>query len=239
VVSGGEPTLDRNLAGHVRLARASGFERVGIETNAVACARGDLARGLREAGLDEALVSLHSAEASVSDALTRAPGTHARTLLGIGALMDAGVRVSVNAVMTSASIGTLAELPAALRATLGPRRRLSALVVSDPVEPYDVGAHASLLPHPCRVREVLPLLIDAAERAGIGALSLGGPCGPPLCAHGADPRVTDLAPKPAVGFRVHPPACSRCAVRDACFGVRETALRLFGEACTAPIEGAR
>ena len=88
-ISGGEPTLDPALDAHVRHAKALGVREVVIETNAILCARPGRAAALVEAGLDGAFVSLHSPDPLVSDRITSAPGTHARTVRGIEALRDA------------------------------------------------------------------------------------------------------------------------------------------------------
>ena len=237
ILSGGEPTLDPELCRYVEHARAIGFTHVTLETNAIQMAKPGYAAKLREAGVTSAFVSLHSGDAGVSDAITRAPGTHARTVKGTQALLDAGVQVVLNAVMTAEGIDHLGALPDFIHATFGDHPLLESLMISYPTIPFEAALTKSVVPEPARLRAALAKAIDRAFALGIRARGLDGPCGPALCAFGADPRVTALRPVPGpVDFRVHLPPCERCAVKPACFGVRREDAELFGDACVAPID---
>ena len=92
------------------------------------------------------------------------------------------------------------------------------------------------MPDPVRLRAVLRRTIERAFALGIAVRGLDGPCGPPLCAFGADPRIASLKPVPEqLDGRVHIAACDRCAVRDACFGIRIADYEIYGAACAAPL----
>lgn len=237
IVSGGEPTLDPKLEQYLRHARASGITAITLETNAIQCARGGLAARLRDAGLTTAFVSLHSPDAAVSDAITRAPGTHARTVQGVHALLDAGVAVKLNAVMTQEGLGHLAGLPDFIHREFGRHGGLlRKLMLSYPTDPYDQSLIPAIVPEPAALRRALGETLERAFAVGLVPEGLDGPCGPPLCAFGADPRVTSLAPIPEeLPFRQYLPACAGCAVRAACFGCRTADVALYGDACAAPL----
>ena len=233
IVSGGEPSLDPRLEDYVRHARALGFTQVTLETNAVQCAKPGYAERLRDAGVTTAFVSLHSPDPAVSDAITRAPGTHVRTIRGVRALLAAGVPVKLNAVMTAEGLATLGELPDYIAAEFGAYRdHLRGLMLSYPSQPFDPALGPGIVPEPVALRAALrrALALDLHPHG------LDGPCGPPLCAFGADPRVADLRPVPGpVDFRHQPAPCADCAVRTACFGVRTADVQLYGDACVAPL----
>ncbi len=237
IVSGGEPTLDPALERYVRHARSIGYAEVTLETNAVQLAKPGLAARLRDAGVTAAFVSLHSARAEVSDAITRAPGTHARTVRGLKNLFDAGLTVKLNAVMTGEGLRCLSELPDFIDREFGAwRGQLLGLMLSLPTQPWDAALVAQVAPEPATLRRELRRTIDRAIALGLNPHGLDGPCGPPLCAFGADPRVASLAPVPEpVDFRAHLAPCAGCAVRDACFGVRTSDAALYGEACVEPL----
>jgi hypothetical protein len=241
IVSGGEPTLDPKLEQYLRHARAHGVTSITLETNAILCARNDLAARLRDAGLTVAFVSLHSADAAVSDAITRAPGTHARTVKGIHALLDAGVAVKLNAVMTQEGLDHLAALPDFIHGEFGRHGNLlRKLMLSYPTDPYDQSLIPAIVPEPAALRRALRETLDRAFAVGLVPEGLDGPCGPPLCAFGADPRVTTLRPIPeALAFRQYLPGCEECAVRAACFGCRTADVALYGDACAEPMRAAR
>lgn len=237
ILSGGEPTLDPRLTDYIRHARALGFTQVTLETNAIQCAKPGLAERLRDAGVTTAFVSLHSADAETSDAITRAPGTHARTVKGAHALLTAGLPVKFNAVMTQEGIAHLDALPDFLHREFSAYGdRVLGLMLSYPTEPYDASLAPSIVPEPVTLRRVLRATLDRAFALGLNPHGLDGPCGPPLCAFGADPRVTSLQPVPEpVDFRRHLPRCEGCAVRAACFGVRIADVAVYGDACAEPL----
>ncbi len=232
-ISGGEPTLDRDLPSYVRLAKSLGLREVVLETNAVLLARGDRAAALVADGLDAAFVSLHSPDPAVSDRITAAPGTHARTVAGIDALLAAGAKVVLNAVMTDEALETLAALPAFVRARFGP----VSLVLSYPTRPFDEARYDALVPEPERLRDALRATIAAAAAHGVRLEGLDGPCGPPLCAFDAAPTVADRGRRVTpLHFRGHVEACAGCAVRDACFGVRPETVARFGARAVRPLQ---
>jgi MoaA/NifB/PqqE/SkfB family radical SAM enzyme len=236
IFSGGEPTIDPSLFRYLQHAQKLGFAHVTLETNAVMMAKPGFALRLREAGVNHAFVSLHAADAELSDAITRAPGTHASTVRGISALLDAGVNVALNAVMTAQSVGALEKLPGFVRETFGAHRSLKGLMISYPTEPYERGLETAAAPRPELLRAALRATLEAAHQARLDIHGLEGPCGPPLCAHGADRRFVPVTPVPeTVPFRVYLEACDRCTVRASCFGVRRTDYQRYGERCAEPI----
>lgn len=228
IVSGGEPMLDKHLTDYIRLARSKGMAVV-LETNAMLAARAGYAQTLVDAGLESAFVSLHSGDAEVSDKITRAPGTHALTVKGIHALLDAGVGVTLNAVMTAEGLDALAGLPDFIHSEFGAHPRLRAVMISYPTLPFDPSLLPTIVPDPVRLRAALRVVIDRAIALGVPLEGLGGPCGAPLCLFDADPRVCSREPIAApVPFRHYAPPCERCAVRGSCFGIRAADQSLFG-----------
>lgn len=236
IISGGEPTLDARLADYIGYARDLGFEAVTLETNAIQFSKAPLATRLREAGLHDCFVSLHSGDAATSDAITRAPGTFARTIAGIHALLDAEVPVRLNCVMTGEGIEHLEGLPDFIASTFGAHPYLRGLMLSQPTDPFDPALLPAIAPQPRRLREVLAKVIDRAFALGVPVSGLDGPCGPPLCAFAADRRITALRPiSESLDGRTYLPACASCGVRHACFGVRIADAKLYGDECVQPL----
>jgi MoaA/NifB/PqqE/SkfB family radical SAM enzyme len=235
IISGGEPTLDRQLESYIRHARSLGFGAVTLETNAIQFSKGGLADRLRDAGLSDCFVSLHSGDATTSDAITRAPGTFVRTVAGIKALLAARIPVHLNCVMTREGIDHLAGVPDFVHAEFGRDPHLQSLMLSQPSDPFDKALLPTIVPDPARIRALLPGVIDRAFALGITVRGLDGPCGPPLCAFGADRRITGLTPVlEQLAGRTYLPPCQECAVRNACFGVRAADAEIFGDACVRP-----
>jgi hypothetical protein len=234
-ISGGEPTLDNKLETYIRHAREIGFLAVTLETNAIQFSKPGLAERVRDAGLTDCFVSLHSGDAATSDAITRAPGTFKRTVAGVHALLDARLPVRLNCVMTREGIEHLEGLPDFVHAEFGPHPYLQGLMLSQPTDPYDRSLLPTIIPEPERLRAVLRVVIDHAFALGVRVTGLDGPCGPPLCAFGADRRITDLTPvREALQGRTYLSACAQCAVRSACFGARVADVEMYGDACVQP-----
>jgi pyruvate-formate lyase-activating enzyme len=229
VLSGGEPTLSPDLLSHVRLARALSREHVTLQTNAIRCADRALARALREAGLDEATVSLHGATAATSDAITEAPGTFDKTLLGIDALRDAGVLVTLNFVICGRNAH---ELPAYVELVAsrwpGVPVNVSFVAASTDVVPRD----AETIPRYSDVAPHLEAAMSRAEALGVKVHGFEAMCGMPLCLAPIDPR-RHLGDTPIPegfdgGEFVRAEACEGCAVRAVCWGVRKGYAALHG-----------
>lgn len=236
VLSGGEPTLNPRLVDYIALARASGAREVELQTNAVRLGEPGLAERLRGAGLDRAFVSLHGATAATGDAVTRAPGTFERTLIGVDALTAAGLEVRLNFVICQRNYH---ELPAAID-LIHRRWPAASLCVSF------VGPSTDLVPHTRdlipRYSDITPHLTEALRRARAHRLQVTGfdsMCGIPLCLVPQDlGQFVDLAEIPP-GFDrgefIKADACRACAIEPRCFGVRRRYVDLHGDGELRPV----
>ena len=89
-------TLNANLVEYLRLAKSNSAQPVNLQSNAVRRADPALARAIAETGLAEVFISLHGSTSEISDAITEAPGTFDKTLVGIDNIYREGVRVLLN-----------------------------------------------------------------------------------------------------------------------------------------------
>lgn len=105
-INGWEPTSLKDLPGTVRALKRR-YSVVSLFTNARRLDAG-LARRLKAAGLDEAIVSLHGPDAAVHDALTRSPGSFAEAVAGLRAL-SGRIKFGVSLVLTKSNLARLAE----------------------------------------------------------------------------------------------------------------------------------
>ena len=236
MLSGGEPTVYPELLDLVRQARAAGL-RPWLQTNAIRMAKPGFADALVDAGVEGLSVSYHAADAALSDLLTRAPGTHARTEAGVRASLRAGMRLALNCVVGRRNVSQLpatAERIVAEFLPLAPR----ALVVSfsNPSE-----AHEPADGDPVALDEVAGPLSAAVRTliaAGVHVQAVGS-CGFPPCVLRDVPEMVvplslgRLAPEHFASRR-KPDVCATCALRDACVGPRERDLRLFGSRGLVP-----
>lgn len=238
VLSGGEPTLNARILDYVRLAASVSKLPVSLQTNAVRLDDAALARALADAGVGEAFVSLHGATAEVSDAITEAPGTFARTVVGIDNLSATSARVTLNFVICEKNRHALVDFVRFVAARW-PRAlvNVSFVAASTDVVPRD----RALVP---RYSDVLPALADAvteASRLGVKLCGFESMCGLPLCLVPASLDAIALAEIPP-GFDrgefLKVDACRGCRYEATCFGVRRGYAELHGtrELRTVPRE---
>lgn len=108
-LTGAEPLIDWYLPDLVRLARSLGVAEVVLETNATLLADGGPVRAaaLAAAGVTRAVVALNAIDPAISDAITRDPGGHARTVAGVRALLAAGIPVEITVALLPENRGAL------------------------------------------------------------------------------------------------------------------------------------
>ncbi|MFO0675455.1 MAG: radical SAM protein [Polyangiaceae bacterium] len=182
-VSGGEATLRPDLVPVLRHARSRGFA-IRLFTNGYTMTE-PLARELATIGLLAVEVSVYSDEPSAHDRVTRVPGSHARTLQGVRALVDAGLRVHLKVPATSIvpdAASRVRRLADRLNATIADPR-LHVIVVSSveitPAETGDLAPH-ELAPDPhelARLGELGPARLPEDRDAARAATRREAPCG--------------------------------------------------------------
>lgn len=228
-ITGGEPTIYRDLPGLVAAASARGL-LVHLQTNAIRLGNRAYLGELVDAGLKSLFVSLHSADPETSDRLTGAPGTHARTVAGIVTGLEVGLRVKINAVVERA---TLPGLPAHAALVVERFVGVDRVAYSHPNNYFDRDAwRRALVPHD-EVREPLVQASRILLDAGI-AVDVLGTCGFPSCLVADIPEL--LQPVRPGDFdrldttgRLYGEACEDCSLRPDCLGLRREYMDIHGE----------
>ncbi len=220
VLGGAEPTLEWYLTDLVALARGLRFERIVLETNAVALAEPGRAEALARAGLTAARVALNTFDPARADAIGGVPGALACTLAGVRALLDAGVAVELATALLPENRGELARIVAEASARLPPSRARVERVVARPIL---AGPSGPLLSVPDAARE----LLEGARAASAGGLALevapGGELPPCVFADvGEAASVLRLGEGLVATSREHArvPLCEGCGAREVCPGPR-------------------
>jgi len=110
VLTGGEPTIHRDIVRLVATARALGFAPIQVQTNGRMLAYARSIEALLRAGVTEFSPSLHGSTAEVHDGLTRSAGSWAQSLQGIKNVVAARAPLVTNSVITRANLGDLPAL---------------------------------------------------------------------------------------------------------------------------------
>lgn len=225
-ISGGEPTLLRKrLLATCARAVAGGIRFIELQTNATLI-DATYAQQLAAAGVTSAFVSLLSHVAEHHDALAGLPGAFPKCLAGIDAMVDAGIRVTLNPVTAYRTQGLVADYVDFVAARLPAVRFISMSAVQPHGRARD---DVDLLPD----YAVLRTSIQAArERAAAHGIELINPyCGLPVCVGWADDLTCSVEAFEAtqggwrdtpgldnVGNKSHGAPCRRCALRTRCGG---------------------
>ena len=110
---GGEPTLNPELIGLIRHARALGYERVNVTTNGRRCSYDDYAEALVRSGLTTLLFSVHGPDAKSHAQHVGVAEAFEQTVEGIRrcvAHRPDGVELGMNVTITKQNAPLLAEL---------------------------------------------------------------------------------------------------------------------------------
>lgn len=246
VLTGGEPTLRRDIVSLVRRARAIGYYPIQIQTNGRMLAYPERIARLVEAGVSELSPSVHGPTAEIHDALTRAPGSFEQSVRGIENAVRSKAHVITNTVVVRANLPHL-EATVALLHGLGVEHAQLALV-------HPVGTAAE-------EPEVVPPIEEAA-RAIAGAIREGRRLGmdlvceavPPCLLPGLEDAVSEVRiPETTVvdldgapfGFsawrrsegKAKGAPCEECRMRDRCEGPWREYPERDGWSAYRPIRG--
>ena len=243
IFSGGEPTLIKELPDLVERAHRKFGLRTQIQTNAIQLRKKALAQDLAARGLQEAFISFHSADAEISDAMTRAPGTHKHTVTGIKNTLEAGIAIYLNAVVERANYESLPEQAAFIvEHFVRPYRKNRPRLVtySHPCHYYDQGEWKDAL-MPLDV--VRPYVVEATRtlREAKIKIQVIGSCGFPPCLFKDAPELInwvrrDKFDNTDISGRVFPEICSGCAAKSRCMGVRSEYIQRYGERGLSPFK---
>jgi MoaA/NifB/PqqE/SkfB family radical SAM enzyme len=232
VITGGEPSLRRDLAKIIAYARTLGLD-VTLETNAT-LVNEPRAQRWRRAGLTRARVNLAGGDSRL-DAVTRDDGGFARTLAGIAALRGADIPVEIAAAVVRSTAPLLPTLPATLRQLLGEDDGLDGIVLAVPETSPDTS---ELLPYATAAETILA--VDAAAQPLHISVRVNAQTGPPPCVFPSRAPSARLLHAMSPGGAQRPgyrrlEACAACLVADRCPGVSETYLNRFPVPAMRPI----
>jgi MoaA/NifB/PqqE/SkfB family radical SAM enzyme len=149
VLTGGEPTLHKDILRIVASAARMGYRPIQIQTNGRLLSYPKAIDALLRAGATEFSPSVHGSTAEIHDALTRAPGSFAQTTAGMRNVAKLGVPVVTNSVITKSNVHDLPNI-VSLLGSLGVRVAQLAFV-------HPVGTAEA------HFDEVVPRLSDVVE----------------------------------------------------------------------------
>ena len=238
--SGGEPTLSKDLVHYIRAASRLGIEYIELVTNGALIDSPEKVRPLVDAGLNKAFVSLHAHDELLSRRATSKIGDWERSVRAIHAMLDAGVTVDVNHVITALNYPYLPRFADFVSATWGGRVGISFAFVTPQFKALE---NAALMP---RIAEVMPYLRRAMQllESRSSAFIVGSRQGIPPCFLGeftawsdfvkmAPQALSDDEPQKTRG-----PQCAECRFAAQCVGLWRPYATRYGFGELVPVSGA-
>jgi cyclic pyranopterin phosphate synthase len=242
--TGGEPTIRPELLALVRRARALGYASIKVQSNGLAFAHAPNLARLVDAGVTELHVSIHTHEPDAYDAMVRRADAYPAMVAGLTSAIASGLPVTVDVILTTATVPRLVDAIAWL-ADRGARRvDLWFVSLTDGNAP-NVGSMPRMI-------EALPAIRAAIALADARAVQVRSLHIPrcllgDLRGHAFDPgagRVKVVTPEATFALhesrlagQVHVPACTGCADRAICPGVRADYVARYGDAEIAAARG--
>lgn len=244
-ISGGEPTMHPDIVPLVRRAKSLGFKSIEMQTNGSLLTFANAQR-LAQAGVTDALVSLHSHREPIFDKITVTDGVFQTVIEGIRHLIQLGVNVMISHVVIKYNAKDLVEFVRFCHREFPGMREI--LFFS--MQPEARGAKNMHLWAPLAdIREQLAPALDECARLGVG-FRMDSQVGFPMCFVGGHEHRVDIGdvtePNETFGedlssFRVIErkkvklPKCASCFFEPACYGFWEEYFTLFGTEGIEPV----
>lgn len=238
LLTGREPTLEPRLLDYVRRAHELGYARIRLQTNGTRLTDRAYLRGLVAAGLTEVEISLHTRSPDTFERLIGKKSLLPRTVDGIEAALDAGLRCHLVMVVTTLNLEEIPDLIAFVADRYEKRVRH---VTLSPMAPVGDGAQAlHLVPRLGDMTRKLPEIFEAARVAGI-EIDVPSRCGMPLCAipERYRERSAESHNRPGANLEAGKGKSTRCAgcrFDAICTGVWHAYLKRYGDAELTPIQ---
>lgn len=227
-VTGGEPTIRKDLPHIIRHLKRNGARTIEIQTNAVLLADKTAVKALKRAGLDKAFVSLHSNIPRIHDLLIMKKGGFEKCVQGIKNLLDSNVEVILNPVVNALTYRNMPEYIEFVHKQF-PAVHCISLSVIQPN--HRALKNKKLIPRYGTISPFIEKALDLADECGIVVNNPN--CGVPLCIGGwykrpercLDYNENITKKKNVPGHpsqsqaKMKPPSCRKCAMDDVCNGV--------------------
>lgn len=238
VLTGGEPTLHKDILRIVTMAARLGFNPIQIQTNGRLLSYPARVDALLAAGATEFSPSLHGSTAVIHDGLTRADGSFDESIGGIRQLTERGLVVVTNSVVAKQNVDDLPAL-VGLLASLGVR--LAQLAFVHPVGTAQL-LFDEVVPRLSVVEPAVRAAREVARKAGMRLVTEGIPyCFlrgmEELAVEASIPETTvidldgaalDYTRWREAEGKAHGPPCEACSRRSRCEGPWREVPAAFG-----------
>jgi predicted dehydrogenase/MoaA/NifB/PqqE/SkfB family radical SAM enzyme len=238
--SGGEPTLSKDLVHYIAAASRLGIRDIELVTNGVLIDAPEKVKPLRDAGLTKAFVSLHAHDELLGRRTTSKVGDWERSVRAVDALVNAGVRVDLNHVISSINYAYLPRFAEFMTARWRGEVGVSFAFITPQFKALE---NLWLVP---KISDVIPYLRRAMQTlvARRNRFIVGSRQGVPPCFLGeyvAWSDFVEMSPQAHADDepqKIRGPACDQCRFSPQCVGLWKPYAARYGFSELVPVEGA-
>jgi molybdenum cofactor biosynthesis enzyme MoaA len=227
-ITGGEPTLNPNLADYIKKIHEAGAGEICLQTNAMLLNDPARVRALMDAGLNSAFVSLHSHLAEISDLLTGMEGGFNKTVEGVKNLIVSGAIVFLSHVINSFNYKTLPEFIGYVTANF----KKVPIIFSYAAPIYGAMMHRGLIPALTEIKGPLAVALEKCYELKVPFAGLSGMCGIPPCILDGNlryyPDINRVAEPEGGEDMIKIADCRQCSLDNYCYGLRKNYADIYG-----------
>jgi MoaA/NifB/PqqE/SkfB family radical SAM enzyme len=247
VLTGGEPTIRKDIFEIISCAKSLGYRLIQLQTNARMLSYPEFAERLIKAGVNEVVPAIHGHTAKVHDYLVRSKGAFVQAIKGIKNVVDKGVYILTDTVIVKQNYKFLPDITKFLYDLGVDQVQLSFVhPLENALRNFDV-----VVPRISAVQEPLRSSIDIAHELG-KPLTVEGV---PFCfLRGAESHAVEThLPQTEVRDREHTdedlakirkneektkgPRCRNCKYNPICEGIWKEYAEKFGFEELVPVVG--
>lgn len=178
-ITGGEPTIRKDLPGLVRHASRQGIKIIQVQTNGVLLSDKRYVENLKAAGLNKVFIGLHSCVPEIHDYLVGLNSAFKKCVKGIKNSLESDIEVILNPVITAKNYKTLPDYINFIKENFSQVKSISLSVVQPRGRAW---ANRSLVP---RFAAIGPYIKEALCLGKRYKITINNPyCGAPLCIGG-------------------------------------------------------
>jgi MoaA/NifB/PqqE/SkfB family radical SAM enzyme len=109
-ITGGEPTICKNLGKYIKLAKKNGYIDIALLTNGNNFSDKKYALQIKKSGLTEVIVSVYHYDPKINDKISKIKGSFEKKIKGIVNLRNLGIKITVNIVIFSGNYIVIPEI---------------------------------------------------------------------------------------------------------------------------------
>lgn len=175
-VTGGEPTIRKDLEELINYASKKGISTIQVQTNGILLSHKDYVKNLKAVGLNKVFIGLHSSIPKIHDYLVGLKGAFKKCIEGIKNSLESNIEVILNPVITTKNYECLPEYIKFIRNNFPSVSSISLSVVQPRGRAWK---HRYLIP---RYKMIGPYIKEALSLGNKYRLIINNPyCGLPLC----------------------------------------------------------